>query len=107
MSVALREPPNVRSFVIRRSTLCSGSPSSALRGITVPDAIVAGPSKRSATPAGMTIGFAVPPAFVRLRRFVATLPYGAPETPAMKPLPQPQEEGMLLANPHLNRDSAA
>src|SRR5256885_17267760 len=100
MSVALREPPNVRSFVIRRSTLCSGSPSSALRGITVPDAIVAGPSKRSATPAGMTIGFAVPPAFVRLRRFVAPLPDGVAEMLAVERVAPAEEEGMLVAISH-------
>src|SRR2546430_6002145 len=41
-------PTILKSFVSRRSTLCSGSPSSALRGIAVPDAIVAGPLKRDA-----------------------------------------------------------
>jgi len=57
--------------------------------MTVPDAIVAGPSKRSATPAGMTIGFAMPPAFVRFRRFVPTLPNGVPEILALKRFPEP------------------
>ena len=44
------------SFVTRRSTLCSGSPCSALRGIVSPDAIVAGPWKRLAISIDVAVG---------------------------------------------------
>ena len=76
------------SLVSRRSTLCSGNPTSALRGMVSPEAIVALPSNRLATSmtspfasvavAGMTIALVAPPAAVRFRRLVPGFPYGAP-----------------------------
>ena len=63
--------------------MCSGRPSKALRGITVPDVIDAGPLKRSAIASGITIVAAVPPALVRLRRFVPVFPYGDAEMLAL------------------------
>ena len=64
-------------FDTRMSTLCSGSPRSALRGHTAPVAMTSGPSHRSSTAAGMTIGAP------RFRRLVPGLLYGRPESVAL------------------------
>jgi hypothetical protein len=61
-------------LVTRRSTLCSDSPSSAFRGMTMPDVIVVGPSHRSATAAGMVIVGAAAPDESRFSRLLPGLP---------------------------------
>ena len=83
MNVARRAPPSFRSFVTRRSTLCSGRPRSAFRGITIPDVIAVGPSKRSAIAEGITIVAAAPPVLVRFSRFEPVFPKGVPEIVAL------------------------
>ncbi len=76
-------PEIFTSLVTRRSTLCIGRPSSASRGMTMPDVIVVGPSKRSATAAGMTIAGAAAPDVSRFRRLLPGLPYGVAEIVAL------------------------
>src|SRR2546427_9118752 len=92
-------PTILKSFVSRRSTLGSGSPSSALRGITVPDAIVAGPLKRDAMSmtsplasvavAAMVIVLVADPFAARFRQFVPGFPYTAAAMLAANRLPDP------------------
>ena len=57
--------------------------------MTAPDGIVAGPSQRERTAAGIVIVGSGPPLPARLRRLLPVLPYGAVAIVSLKRLPDP------------------
>src|SRR5438552_3296579 len=99
MSCTFAVAPSLMSFVIRTSIFEYGSASSALRGITSPELMTAGPSQRSSAAAGMTIADVGPPAAVRLRRFEPVFPYGAVAIVALERLPDPYPYDSAAENP--------
>src|SRR5262245_18423790 len=90
------------SLVTRRSTLCSGRPSSALRGMTVPEVILDGPSKASATAAGIVIVGDGPPVPEAFRRCVPVLLYVVVAMLAANRLPDPYKYETLVELPFGN-----
>src|SRR5262245_61580606 len=89
MSCTFEVAPSLMSFVTRKSSFEYGSASSALRGITSPELMTAGPSQRSSAASGIAIADVAAPEAVRFRRFEPVFPYGAVAIVALERLPDP------------------